>query len=147
MIKNLRNLRDGELTRKSTEFEQVQNLLITYDYLFIFDFFIQQNNCFRTRDNRFDDLLDLYVQIVLKQGQIEVESQSADLSPDQYRNTDMELINRREVEDLNKSIIVNESNSRFQFLNLTFFQESANLKIRQMEKTKGVVNELQSMTW
>jgi len=32
MIKNLRNLRDGELTRKSTEFEQVQNLLITYDY-------------------------------------------------------------------------------------------------------------------
>ncbi len=86
-----------------------------------FDFFIQQNNCFRTRDNRFDDLLDLYVQIVLKQGQIEVESQSADLSPDQYRNTDMELINRREVEDLNKSIIVNESNSQFQFLNFTFF--------------------------
>ena len=30
MIKNLRNLRDGELTRKSTEFEQVQSLLIAY---------------------------------------------------------------------------------------------------------------------
>ncbi len=49
----------------------------------------------------------MYVQIVLKQGQIEVESQPADLPPDQYRNTDVELINRREVEDLNKSIIVN----------------------------------------
>lgn len=61
---------------------------------------------FRTKDNRFDDLLDLYVQIVLKQGQIEVQAQPADLPPDQYRNTDVELINRREVEELNKSIIV-----------------------------------------
>ena len=52
-------------------------------------------------------MLDLYVQIVLRQGQVEFESRPADLSPDQYRNTEMELINRREVEELNKSIIVN----------------------------------------
>ncbi len=58
------------------------------------------------KDARFDDILDLYVQIVLKQGQIEADSKPADLPPDQYRNTDVELINRREVEDLNKSIIV-----------------------------------------
>jgi hypothetical protein len=39
MIKNLRNLREGELTRKSTEFELVQNLLITYGFsLFILSF-------------------------------------------------------------------------------------------------------------
>jgi hypothetical protein len=38
MIKNLRNLRDGELTRKNTEFELVQNLLITYVFLFLFLF-------------------------------------------------------------------------------------------------------------
>ncbi|CAF3379261.1 unnamed protein product [Rotaria sp. Silwood1] len=112
MIKNLKNLREGELTKKSVEFEQIQNLLIT------------------TKDAHIDDMFDLYVQIVLKQGQVEVQSQPADLPPDQYRNTDVELINRHEVEDLNKSII-----------------ESANLKIRQMEKTKGVVNELQSMKW
>jgi hypothetical protein len=37
---------------------------------------------------------------------VEIESHPADLPPDQYRNTDVELINRREVEDLNKSIIV-----------------------------------------
>ena len=37
MIKNLRNLRDAELARKSTEFEQVQNLLFTYDYHWNFD--------------------------------------------------------------------------------------------------------------
>jgi len=36
MIKNLRNLREGELARKSNEFELVQNLLITYDFLLIF---------------------------------------------------------------------------------------------------------------
>jgi hypothetical protein len=58
------------------------------------------------KDARIDDVLDLYVQIVLKQGQIEVESHPANLPPDQYRNTDVELIHRREVEDLNKSIIV-----------------------------------------
>ena len=51
-------------------------------------------------------MLDLYAQLVLKQGQIEVESQAADLPPDQYRNTNVELIHRREVEDLNQSIIV-----------------------------------------
>lgn len=60
----------------------------------------------RTRENRFEDVIDLYVQIVLRQGQVEFESRPADLSPDQYRNTEMELINRREVEELNKSIIV-----------------------------------------
>ncbi|CAF2528282.1 unnamed protein product [Rotaria sp. Silwood2] len=112
MIKNLKNLREGELTKKTVEFEQIQNLLIT------------------TKDARIDDTFDLYVQIVLKQGQVETESQPADLPPEQYRNTDVELINRHEVEDLNKSIIA-----------------SGNLKIRQMDKTKGVVNELQSMKW
>ncbi|CAF0804624.1 unnamed protein product [Rotaria sordida] len=112
MIKNLKNLREGELTKTNVEFEQIQNLLII------------------TKDAHIDDMFDLYVQIVLKQGQVEIESQPADLPPDQYRNTDVELINRHEVENLNKSII-----------------ESANLKIRQMEKTKGVVNELQSMKW
>lgn len=61
---------------------------------------------FRTKDARFDDALDLYVQIVLKQGQIEVQSHPADQPPNEYRNTDVELINRREVEELNKSIIV-----------------------------------------
>jgi len=75
---------------------------------FYFCFFLIKYFIFfsRTKDARFDDVLDLYVQIVLKQGQIEVESQPADLPPDQYRSTDVELINRREVEDLNKSIIV-----------------------------------------
>ena len=60
----------------------------------------------RTKDARIDDMLDLYVQFVFKQGQVEIESQPAELPPDQYRNTDIELIKRREVEDLNKSIIV-----------------------------------------
>lgn len=35
MIKNLRNLREGELTRKSTEFDLVQNLLLTYVILIV----------------------------------------------------------------------------------------------------------------
>ncbi|CAF1594127.1 unnamed protein product [Rotaria magnacalcarata] len=112
VIKNLKNIRETELTRKNMEFEQIQNLLTA------------------SKDARIDDTFDLYVQIVLKQGQIEMEAQPADLSPDQYRNTDVELVNRHEIEDLNKAII-----------------ESANLKIRHMEKTKGVVNELQSMKW
>ena len=51
-------------------------------------------------------MLDLYVQFVLKQGQVEIEPQPAELPPDQYRNTDVELIKRHEVETLNKSIIV-----------------------------------------
>ena len=51
-------------------------------------------------------MLDLYVQFVLKQGQIEVEAQPAELPPSDYRNTNVELIHRREVENLNKSIIV-----------------------------------------
>jgi hypothetical protein len=38
MIKNLRNLREGELTRKTTEFEQLQTLLITYVIIFIIYF-------------------------------------------------------------------------------------------------------------
>ncbi|CAF3490775.1 unnamed protein product [Adineta steineri] len=112
MIKNLKNLRDGELTHKSTEFDQLQSLLIT------------------TKDARIDDMVDLYVQIVLKQGQVEIEEKPAENPPNQYRNTDVELIHRREVEDLNESII-----------------ESANYKIRQMEKSKGVINEIQSNTW
>jgi hypothetical protein len=107
MIKNLRNLREGELSRKSTEFEQLQNLLITYVYLILSMISFPIEYFDRTKDARFDDILDLYVQIVLKQGQIEVESHPADLPPDQYRNTEVELIHRREVEDLNKSIIVN----------------------------------------
>ncbi|CAF3932411.1 unnamed protein product [Adineta steineri] len=112
MIKNLKNLRDGELTHKSTEFDQLQSLLIT------------------TKDARIDDMVDLYVQIVLKQGQVEIEEKPAENPPNQYRNTDVELIHRREVEDLNESII-----------------ESANYKIRQMDKSKGVINEIQSNTW
>jgi hypothetical protein len=60
----------------------------------------------RTQDTRSDDILDLYAQFVLKQGQIEIRSQSVELSPNQYRNTNVELIHRREVETLNQSIIV-----------------------------------------
>lgn len=111
MIKNLRSLRDGELNRKNIEFDQIQHLLLTYvhsmhDYLYhsslIFLFFS------RTRENRFEDVLDLYIQLVLRQGQVEFEARPADLPPDHYRNTEMELINRREVEELNKSIIVTD---------------------------------------
>ncbi|UJR35581.1 hypothetical protein I4U23_028334 [Adineta vaga] len=112
MIKSLRNFRDGELNRKNSELDQLQNLLI------------------RTKDDQIDDIIDLYVQIVLKQGQVEIDSKPADLPPNEYRNTDAELIHRREVEDLNKSII-----------------ESANFKIRQMNKSKGVINDITSMSW
>ncbi|CAF0937184.1 unnamed protein product [Adineta ricciae] len=112
MIKSLRSLRDGELNRKNNEFDQLQNNLIT------------------TKDARIDDIVDLYVQIVLRQGQVEIESQPAELAPNEYRNTDAELIHRREIEDLNKSII-----------------ESANFKIRQMDKSKGVINDITSMSW
>ena len=52
-------------------------------------------------------MLDLYVQFVFKQGQIELEAKPAELPPSEYRNTNAELIHRREVENLNKSIIVN----------------------------------------
>ena len=62
---------------------------------------------FRTKDARVDDIVDLYVQVVLRQGQVEIEAQPAELAPNEYRNTDDELIHRREIEDLNKSIIVN----------------------------------------
>lgn len=58
------------------------------------------------RNSHTDDLSDLYIQLVLKQGQIEMEPQPADNSPSQYRNTNVELIHRREVESLNKSIVV-----------------------------------------
>jgi hypothetical protein len=138
MIKNLRNLRDGELTRKNIEFDQLQNLLITY----VFSLFLMINVWIeyfhRTKDSRIDDIVDLYVQIVLKQGQVEIESKPADLPPDQYRNTDVELIHRREVEDLNKSIIVYFLHKLFIYssilhllLGISKFQSSSNGKIER----------------
>lgn len=101
-------------------------------FLLLFSFNLILNFS-RTKDARFEDTLDLYIQIVLKQGQIEVESQPADLPPNQYRNTDVELINRREVEDLNKSIIVKKPNILFVLsyfhLGISKFKNSSNGKI------------------
>ena len=77
-------------------------------------------------------LLDLYLQLILKQGQIEMDSQPADLPPDEYRNTDAELINQREVEDLNKSIIVIDAISPSLFQ--CFAESFRNLLIRKFDK-------------
>lgn len=100
---------------------------------------------------RTDDMIDLYIQFVLKQGQIELPNQPAELSPSQYRNTNVELIHRREVETLNQAIIVrglHPSSLHLTSLQLGLaLQESANLKIRQMEKCKHVCNDLHSMEW
>lgn len=112
MIKGLRSVRDNELTRRNTEFDQLQRMLISYVFachrrvcdssvcvcVFVF--------LSRTKDNRVDDIIDLYVQIVLRQGQVEIEPKPADVSPSEYRNTEVELIHRREIEDLNELIIV-----------------------------------------
>ncbi len=138
MIKNLRNSRDGELTRKNIEFDQLQNLLITYVFSFVLMINVWIEYFHRTKDSRIDDIVDLYVQIVLKQGQVEIESKPADFPPDQYRNTDVELIHRREVEDLNKSIIVCFLLKVFIYssiihvlLGISKFQSSSNGKIER----------------
>ena len=65
-------------------------------------------------------MVDLYIQFVLKQGQIESRTQPADLSPSQHRNTSVELIHRHEVETLNQAIIVNLRRFRFVSIRLTF---------------------------
>ena len=73
------------------------------------------------RSARADEVMDLYVQLILKQGQVEIEGHPADISPSQYRNTGVELIHRREVENLNKSIIVRISSINVQSIKDSFF--------------------------
>jgi hypothetical protein len=109
--------------------------------------FVERRCLLRSKEARTDEMLDLHIQLILKQGQVEIQWKPADLPPDQYRHTDAELIHRGEVENLNQSIIVRSLVILWSFTFRNISQESANIKVRQMEKTKQICNDLHTMEW